>query len=252
MIYRATQKKLRGLIGMAKMLWKNRIGEEKTVNDITFKFVDYVDGKVIVVDSVNHETHKVSRDVWNRGVFKSIMKKLNSHTPHIGDMIEERIVNNVAFRLVGVVKNKVNIVANGCDYVFTMTKKTWKESTVFKNVFALIKKLGLIVKRVVKVVEDVVEKYEIMIHPLWQQVYNMDNATQLRKNMWTDGYEYTVKDFDYCESMSELKDVYRKLAKQYHPDMPTGDREKFELMQVCYEFAKASLEGLDDLLAEFM
>ena len=68
-------KKLKGLIGMAKMLWKNRIGEEKTVNDITFKFVDYVDGKVIIVDSVNHETHQVSRDVWNRGVFKSIMKK---------------------------------------------------------------------------------------------------------------------------------------------------------------------------------
>ena len=37
---------------MARMLWKDKIGEEKIITgynvDITIKFVDYVDGKIVV------------------------------------------------------------------------------------------------------------------------------------------------------------------------------------------------------------
>ena len=101
---------------MARMLWKNRIGEEQTVSGVTFKFVDYVDGKIVMVDSLNHNTHVVSKDVWKRGVFKDIMKKLQPTTSHISEMVEERIVKDVLFKVVGVVKGKVEIIASGCDY----------------------------------------------------------------------------------------------------------------------------------------
>lgn len=236
---------------MARKLWVDRIGEEKTVNGYRFTIIDIVGTKVEV--RANGKNFIVSRDVWNRGVFSKELKQLNPTDSHISELVgEEKIVRDVLFTIIGVMKDKVKVVADGCEHIFVMGKKTWDKG-VFRNVFSDIKKLKLIVKKIVeKVIKTTKEKYEIMIHPLWQQVYAMDENTRARKNMWTDGYEYTVKDFDYCESMSELKDVYRKLAKQYHPDMPNGDREKFELMQVCYEFAKASLEGLDDLLAEFM
>ena len=35
--------------------------------------------------------------------------------------------------------------------------------------------------------------------------------------------------------MSEIKNSYKKLAMQFHPDMPTGDEEYFKLITGAYE-----------------
>ena len=186
---------------MARMLWKNRIGEEQTVGNVTFKFVDYVDGKIIMVDSLNHDTHVVSKDVWKRGVFKDIMKKFNPTTSHISEMVEERIVKDVLFKVVKVVKGKVEIIASGCDYVFTMSKKTWKESKVFKNVFALIKKLGLIVKKVVKTTTDV-STYVVKHH------YLTDYLLNVKKYEYSEEYGYEQARLKHIEIINESTDFY--------------------------------------------
>ena len=34
--------------------------------------------------------------------------------------------------------------------------------------------------------------------------------------------------FEGCKTMEEIEKRYRSLAKVYHPDMPTGDKETFQ------------------------
>ena len=65
-------------------------------------------------------------------------------------------------------------------------------------------------------------------------------------------------EFEKCSQMKEVKAIYRRLAKQYHPDMG-GDAEKMKELTKAYEKAlrnvdnnnKPTLEELlDELLAE--
>jgi hypothetical protein len=108
---------MKGSIGMARMLWKNRIGEEKIVNNVTFKFVDYVDGKVIIVDSLNHDTHEVSKKVWDGGVFRDVMKELfpkqekkSNKAPRVSKYVgQEKTINDVVFYVISYAKNKVEV-----------------------------------------------------------------------------------------------------------------------------------------------
>lgn len=41
----------------------------------------------------------------------------------------------------------------------------------------------------------------------------------------------------------EIKSAYRKLAKEYHPDRSTGDREKFEEATEAYHALSAKEQG---------
>ncbi len=43
--------------------------------------------------------------------------------------------------------------------------------------------------------------------------------------------EYRVLGLEEGASFTEVRNAYRRLAKRWHPDAPTGDRERFE--QVC-------------------
>ena len=45
---------------------------------------------------------------------------------------------------------------------------------------------------------------------------------------------YNVLGFSVEVDNKELKKAYRKLSKQYHPDMPTGDAQKFSLIAEAY------------------
>lgn len=39
-------------------------------------------------------------------------------------------------------------------------------------------------------------------------------------------------------SKEECKKAYRKLSRQYHPDSPTGNRQKFEEIAKAYEMVQ--------------
>ncbi len=52
----------------------------------------------------------------------------------------------------------------------------------------------------------------------------MERLTGLRS-------EYRVLGLEEGASFTEVRNAYRRLAKRWHPDAPTGDRERFE--QVC-------------------
>ena len=47
--------------------------------------------------------------------------------------------------------------------------------------------------------------------------------------------------FSGCANIDEIEKRYRSLAKVYHPDMPTGDKETFQKILEEYEREKARL-----------
>lgn len=46
---------------------------------------------------------------------------------------------------------------------------------------------------------------------------------------------YQVLQIDNKASSKEIKSAYLSLAKNYHPDMPTGNSEKFKAVSQAYE-----------------
>lgn len=47
---------------------------------------------------------------------------------------------------------------------------------------------------------------------------------------------YRVLGVSPLDNISDIKSEYRKLCKQYHPDMPNGDEEKFKQINDAWEF----------------
>ena len=49
--------------------------------------------------------------------------------------------------------------------------------------------------------------------------------------------------FEHCKTLEEAKAIYKKLAKQFHPDMPSGNKEQFHELDNQYrEFITRALE----------
>ena len=49
---------------------------------------------------------------------------------------------------------------------------------------------------------------------------------------------YNILGVNPNDDEKTIKDAYRKLLKKYHPDTPTGDKEKFQQVQEAYENIK--------------
>jgi hypothetical protein len=45
-----------------------------------------------------------------------------------------------------------------------------------------------------------------------------------------------------CKDMSEINNKYKELSRKYHPDMPTGDVEKFKEINKAHKLLKKELE----------
>lgn len=255
MMYRATQKKLKGLVGMARMLWKDRIGEEKIITgynvDITIKFVDYVDGKIVVVESLNHNTYTVSKDVWKRGVFSEIIKDLCSTSPkekkskttkaprvskYVG---EEKMINDVLFRVEEYVKGKVKVVADGYEGYKEMAISTWKNAKFFKNIMKVL-------KRIVKYAQEkITEKYELI-------VYNEYPKDFLGRIVRERGNEIT-REFEMCDTKEQVRKLFKRYAKYTHPDMGNtlvADKNGFEWLCSLRDCAYEFIEFMDGCLED--
>lgn len=57
---------------------------------------------------------------------------------------------------------------------------------------------------------------------------------------------YKILGIEDGASLAEVKKAHRKLVKQYHPDMSTGDREKYELVQRAYEVLTDKRKEVED------
>ena len=232
---------------MARMLWKDKIGEEKIITgynvDITIKFVDYVDGKIVVVESLNHNTYTVSKDVWKRGVFSEIIKDLCSTSPkekkskttkaprvskYVG---EEKMINDVLFRVEEYVKGKVKVVADGYEGVKEMAIGTWKNAKFFKNIMKVL-------KRVVSYVEEKFDtKYELVIYNDFQR----DLIGKITKECG----ERIDKEFMMCDTVAQVRKLFKHYAKYVHSDLGHDkiyDRPVFEWLVALRDTSIAMIE----------
>jgi hypothetical protein len=237
-MYRATQKKLKGLVGMARMLWNDRIGEEKTVNGYTFTIVDVIDKKVEV--RVSGKNFIVSRDVWNRGVFKNIMNELcpttrqekSNKAPRVSKYVgEEKMINDVLFRVEEYVKGKVKVIADGYEGVKEMAISTWKNAKFFKNIMKVL-------KRIVSYVEEKFDtKYELVIYNDFQR----DLIGKITKECG----ERIDKEFMMCDTVAQVRKLFKHYAKYVHSDLGHDkiyDRPVFEWLVALRDTSIAMIE----------
>ena len=112
---------------MARKLWSQRVGEQKTVEGYVFTIVDN-EGQKVIIDVLG-EKFSICRST---------------------------MINDVLFTIVEVVKNKVKVEAKGFEGTKEMAIQTWKNGRFFKNIMKVLK----------RIVEKYIEKYEIMVRPL--------------------------------------------------------------------------------------
>jgi hypothetical protein len=52
-----------------------------------------------------------------------------------------------------------------------------------------------------------------------------------------------MKWFQECLTVNDIRALYRKLARQFHPDLPGGDQETMKMLNAAYEQALKSCHG---------
>ena len=85
------------------------------------------------------------------------------------------------------------------------------------------------------------EEWLALMHVCSGYIYSaieVVNSTFTRQQKTTNikDNEFTVE-FKGCTTVKEVKQVYRRLSKQWHPDMPTGDTVKMAKVNEAYENA---------------
>lgn len=216
---------------MARKMWKDRIGEEKIVNGVTIKFVDYVDGMVVVVESLNHNTFTVSKDVWTRGVFKKIMddlcstvkkEKKSNKAPRVSKYEgAKQEINGVEFKVEKYLKGKVRVVATGYDGFKDMLVATWKNARFFNNIMKVLTK---IVEKVREKIEEVEKKYELVL-------YN-DFKRDFLGRLKADEINRIEMEFNKCDTVHDVRKIYKHYTRYVHPDL--GHTDVYD--DVCFKW----------------
>lgn len=237
-------KKMKGLVDMARGTWANKVGSEKIITgydvDVVITFVDYVDGKVVVKENLNNNTYVVSKDVWNRGVFKNIIKDLTStvkkektsnKAPRVSKYVgDEKIINDVLFRVVEYAKGKVKVVAENYEGMKEMAISTWKNARFFNNIMKVL-------TRIVEKVKEVVEKkYELVVY----NDFNRDFLGRLRANEMN----RIELEFNRCDTVAEVRKIYKHYAKYVHPDL--GHDKIYD--DVCFKWLTSLRNVIIDMI----
>ena len=212
---------------MARKLWSQRVGEQKTVEGYVFTIVDN-EGQKVIIDVLG-EKISICRSTWNDGKFTKILRGLKPKaSKYLG---QTKMINDVLFTIVEVVKNKAKVVAEGFEGTKEMAIQTWKNGRFFKNIMKVLKCI-------------VEKKYEIMVRPLIMKDF-IGRAT-------VESMKEISDEFENAMTSKEIRNVYKKYSKIMHPDLNgnteaniRGMRWLNSLRDVHLEMAEM-LDGLFD------
>ena len=212
---------------MARKLWSQRVGEQKTVEGYVFTIVDN-EGQKVIIDVLG-EKISICRSTWNDGKFTKILRGLKPKaSKYLG---QTKMINDVLFTIVEVVKNKAKVVAEGFEGTKEMAIQTWKNGRFFKNIMKVLKRI-------------VEKKYEIMVRPLIMKDF-IGRAT-------VESMKEISGEFENAMTSKEIRNVYKKYSKIMHPDLNgnteaniRGMRWLNSLRDVHLEMAEM-LDGLFD------
>ena len=179
---------------MARKLWSERVGEQKTVEGYVFTIVGN-EGQKVIIDVLG-EKISICRSTWNDGKFTKILRGLKPKaSKYLG---QTKMINDVLFTIVEVVKNKVKVEAKGFEGTKEMAIQTWKNGRFFKNIMKVLKRI-------------VEKKYEIMVRPLVMKDF-IGRAT-------VESMKEISDEFENAMTSKEVRDVYKKYSKIMHPDL---------------------------------
>ena len=179
---------------MARKLWSERVGEQKTVEGYVFTIVGN-EGQKVIIDVLG-EKISICRSTWNDGKFTKILRGLKPKaSKYLG---QTKKINDVLFTIVEVVKNKAKVVAEGFEGTKEMAIQTWKNGRFFKNIMKVLKRI-------------VEKKYEIMVRPLIMKDF-IGRAT-------VESMKEISDEFENAMTSKEVRDVYKKYSKIMHPDL---------------------------------
>jgi hypothetical protein len=116
------------------------------------------------------------------------------------------------------------------------TTKTINISISSFNKWSFIKRLNKLAKQVVKQVK---QTFELVLSKKAQ--HEQDKVKFLQRD--------DLDAFRGCETVKEVKNTYKRLAKLFHPDHG-GSEEQFKKLQLRYETALIVAEALEDIMAE--
>ena len=179
---------------MARKLWSERVGEQKNVEGYVFTIIAN-EGQKVIIDVLG-EKISICRSTWNDGKFTKILRGLKPKaSKYLG---QTKMINDVLFTIVEVVKNKAKVVAEGFEGTKEMAIQTWKNGRFFKNIMKVLKRI-------------VEKKYEIMVRPLVMKDF-IGRAT-------VESMKEISDEFENAMTSKEVRDVYKKYSKIMHPDL---------------------------------
>ena len=213
---------------MARKLWSDKIGQQKNVEGYVFTIVGN-EGQKVIIDVLG-EKFSICRSTWNDGKFTKILRGLKPRPSKY--LWQTQKINNVVFKIVEVMKNKVKVEAEGFEGTKEMAIQTWKNGRFFKNIM--------------KVLKRIVEKYELVVYDEFQRDF-------LGRIVKERGNEIT-KEFSMCDTVAEVRKLFKRYSRYLHPDMGNmmiADKYGWEWLCATRDAQIEMIEFWSDLDDEF-
>ena len=213
---------------MARKLWSDKIGEQKNVEGYVFTIIAN-EGQKVIIDVLG-EKFSICRSTWNDGKFTKILRGLKPRPSKY--LWQTQKINNVVFKIVEVMKNKVKVEAEGFEGTKEMAIQTWKNGRFFKNIM--------------KVLKRIVEKYELVVYDEFQRDF-------LGRIVKERGNEIT-KEFSMCDTVAEVRKLFKRYSRYLHPDMGNmmiADKYGWECLCATRDAQIEMIEFWSDLDDEF-
>ena len=215
---------------MARTYWKDRIGEQKTVEGYVFTIVG-IDGQKLIVDVMGKKFKDVSRDVWKKGVFKKQLKELRPKpSKYFG---QRQKIEGVWFEIKNVIgKNRVEVGADGYEGVKPMCIQTWKNAKFFKNIMKVLK----------RIVEKITGKLSTYVYT---HGYLRDALMNMKHYEYSEEYKLEKNKVDYYGTVNKAMDL---TIKNY---LDTTEDDEEIMKQIIDGLEKERERQLNDIEAQW-